>query len=474
MQNRRLGCLSGTGILAVLVTALVIAGYAYARGGLMYNPGPLNSQSGQTLGGVTSHAETGGDCKACHVAPWESTTMADRCTGCHTNIGDQMRDVATMHGTLMHNNPDLGCRHCHPEHRGADAALTMMENGAFPHEAVGFSLNGHQLTAAREPFACTDCHHGDVTTFAPDTCDTCHRQINVGFMTAHTLSFGSACLDCHDGVDRLGKNFDHNVFSFKLTGKHIGVACVQCHINARGLGDFAVTLQDCYSCHQRDEPHQGRFGFDCSQCHTADGWTPATFDHNLVAFKLEGKHAEASCQSCHVNQQFKGTPTDCYSCHQNDDEHNGQNGTDCAVCHNPTDWDDANFDHSRSNFPLTGAHAGLACEQCHSSGQFAGLSTACANCHAEPAFHAGQFGTDCVACHSTIAWTPAEFNGQHTFPLNHGDGATCATCHPVSFTTYTCYGCHEHSEGKVREKHLDEGIGNFQNCMECHPTGHED
>ena len=407
MRSNRLGCLTGTGIVAALVVAFAIAGYAYARGGLMYNPGPLNSQSGETLGGVTSHAETGGNCEACHTAPWESATMADRCTNCHTNIAGQMRDVATMHGTLMHNNPNLGCRHCHPEHRGTDAALTLMDDATFPHEAVGFSLNGHQQTAAHEPFTCDDCHHGDVATFALDSCDSCHRQMDLGFMTAHTLSFGSACLDCHDGMDRFDENFDHNVFSFKVTGKHVGLACVQCHVNARGFGDFEVTLQDCYSCHHADDPHEGRFGVDCSQCHTVDGWSPAKFDHNL------------------------------------------------------------------SNFPLTGAHMDAACESCHVNGQFQGLSTACVACHTEPASHAGQFGTDCAACHSTTAWTPAEFNGKHSFPLDHGDGATCATCHPSSFTAYTCYGCHEHNESEVRSEHMEEGISNFENCMECHPTGEE-
>lgn len=341
MQKRRLGCFSGIGILAALVTVFAIAGYAYARGGLMYSPGPLSTHGEQTLGGVTSHAATGGDCESCHVAPWESATMANRCTTCHTNIAEEMRDVATVHGTVMHNDPTLGCRHCHPEHRGANAALTVMDDAKFPHEVLGFSLNGHRQMAAREPFQCKDCHHGDVTTFQIETCDTCHRQMDVAFMTAHTLSFGSSCLDCHDGVDRFGETFNHDRFSFQLTGAHDEVACVQCHVNARVLTDFTVTPQDCYSCHRNDEPHNG------------------------------------------------------------------------------------------------------------------------------------QFGTDCAICHTTTAWTPAEFNGKHTFPLNHGGGATCATCHPANFTTYTCYGCHEHTEGRIREKHLEEGIGNFQNCMECHPTGHE-
>ncbi len=326
-----------------MITALVIAGYAYARGGLLYSPGPLNTQGDQTLGGVTSHAEIGGECSACHTAPWDSATMADRCVACHTDIAAQLQDEASLHGTLMSHDPVLQCRACHPEHRGADAPLTRMDDlPAFPHEAVGFSLNGHQQTAAREPFQCTDCHHEDITTFTPNTCDTCHRQMNVQYMTSHVLSFGSACLACHDGVDRFGENFDHNVFSFQLTGQHAVVECVQCHIGARAVEDFASIAQDCYSCHQQDDAHDR------------------------------------------------------------------------------------------------------------------------------------QFGTDCAVCHTTAAWTPAEFNGPHTFPMNHGGAATCATCHPAGLTSYTCYGCHEHEESDIREEHLDEGISDFQNCVACHATGQKD
>jgi hypothetical protein len=382
MRSNRLGCLSATGIIAALVTAFVIAGYAYARGGLMYNPGPLNAHGDEMLGGVMSHAEIGGDCDACHTAPWESAIMADRCAVCHTNIVDQMKDVASMHGSVLHDNPELGCRHCHPEHRGADARLTEMDNAAFPHEVVGFSLNGHPLTAVREPFICSDCHTDDISRFEMDTCDACHRQMDLAFMTAHSLSYGGACLDCHDGVDRFGSHFDHNAFSFQIKGKHVGLACDQCHFNARGLGDFAVTLQDCYSCHQKDEPHEGRHGFSCADCHTENGWTPATFDHN------------------------------------------------------------------RSNFPLTGGHAGVACERCHTTGQFDGLSTTCASCHSDPAYHAGMFGLDCAACHTVNNWA-ARYNGPHPgiadeggSGVNHG-GASCRDCHTQTLHSATCLACHD-------------------------------
>jgi len=39
MRNtNRLGCLSGTGVLAAIITSLIIVGYVYVQGGLLYNP----------------------------------------------------------------------------------------------------------------------------------------------------------------------------------------------------------------------------------------------------------------------------------------------------------------------------------------------------------------------------------------------------------------------------------------------------
>ncbi|HSQ39385.1 MAG TPA: hypothetical protein VLM78_04430, partial [Anaerolineales bacterium] len=110
MYNSRLGCFTSTGIIAALITALVIAGVAFSQGGVLYSPGALNAQSGEMLGGVTSHSETGGECKTCHVAPWETSTMADRCAACHTDIAVQMFDVAKLNGMITQKSPTLVCR----------------------------------------------------------------------------------------------------------------------------------------------------------------------------------------------------------------------------------------------------------------------------------------------------------------------------------------------------------------------------
>ncbi len=474
MKSNRLGCLTGAGFLSALITLFALAGVAFASGGHMFSSGDLNAQSGETIGGVNSHAQIP-ECKACHSAPWEPETMAERCVACHTDIALQMMDVARLHGAITQKNPNLACLDCHFEHRGAAASLTDLGENDFPHEALGFSLTGHQLTAEKEAIVCSDCHGDDVAVFASDSCQACHNKLDISFTQAHILSFGTECLACHDGVDRYGNDFNHNAFAFQLVGGHAEAACTSCHLNARTIADLQSAPQDCYSCHWQDDPHAGSYGNDCAACHSAKSWSPANFDHNLSVFKLEGEHAKAACEDCHVNKVFKGTPTDCYSCHQQDDDHQGQFGTQCDACHTPDDWEGASFDHSRSGFPLTGAHVSLECERCHINNIFVGTSSTCVACHAEPAVHLGQFGVECAACHSTTAWIPATFTENHTFPLNHGEqgAVACATCHPSSYSSYTCYGCHEHTEANIRGEHLEEGISDFQNCVQCHADGRE-
>ena len=132
MRRNRLGCLTGTGIVAALITVLSIAGYAFISGGLMFNPGPLNALQGKILGGVTSHAQIS-ECSACHAAPWEAQTMDERCVVCHTDVPAQLTDIGTSHGRMMKIDPTAKCRDCHPEHHGFDASLSAIRTaGSTP------------------------------------------------------------------------------------------------------------------------------------------------------------------------------------------------------------------------------------------------------------------------------------------------------------------------------------------------------
>lgn len=454
MWNNRLGCFSLSAIVTASLTLAVIVGTMLVRGNGMFSPGALNAQAGTILGGISSHAETGGQCGLCHTAPWDSATLAERCADCHASVRTELADPASLHGAIATSNPDEKCTDCHTEHKGAASQLTRVDGVPFPHDALGYSLIGHKLTVASQPFVCADCHMQDLSTFDSAACLECHRNLDLAFTQAHALSWGNDCLACHDGVDTYNKHFNHGQVPFTLVGAHVKVDCYTCHAAARSLMDLQSAPRDCFSCHRQDEPHEGRFGADCSKCHTLEAWTPATFNHNLAAFKLEGKHMDVACEDCHTTDTPQETPTECFACHEKDDEHAGAFGEKCELCHKATGWDDDPFDHNKSKFPLEGGHLGVACETCHKDANFVGTPTACVSCHADPSFHAGAFGTDCESCHNTNTWSPATFNLSHPQPSvdEHGSGifhggTTCRTCHPGTVYGYTCLACHSNNSG---------------------------
>jgi hypothetical protein len=471
MHKKKLGCISMTGLLAALLTLLVISGVGIAQGGNQFSPGTLNNQvSSQTIGGVHSHAETGGNCAACHSQPWSRQSMSDRCVACHSELTSNPKD---FHKVMLAQSRLSPCYNCHTDHRGPNGSLTVINLTKFPHLNVGFSLAAHQRMRDGSDFTCKDCHSAGFTRFDPMVCESCHTQIDPAFMQAHAQAYGADCRACHDGVDRFGHSFDHSQFPFKLAGKHTNVDCAGCHSGVRALADFQSAKTGCSDCHAKDDAHQGKFGADCAGCHTPQDWKKATFDHSKADFQLTGAHANVACEKCHVNNVFKGTPQDCAACHAKDDAHQGKFGTDCGGCHTPDDWKKASFDHSKAAFQLTGAHANVECTKCHVNNVFKGTPQQCVACHGDPPFHAGLFPTDCAACHTTQAWSPAQFNQAHSFPLNHGEGGggACQTCHPSSLQTYTCYGCHEHNPDQIAARHLEEGIRDFADCIRCHPTG---
>jgi hypothetical protein len=471
-KSRHLGCLSGTALIATAVTVVVIVVLSLFRGGSMFNPGQLNAQPGETLGGVTSHAALASECSRCHPAFWATSRMSDLCVECHSGISGQISGTTGLHGAVLQKNQNIQCRDCHPEHRGEQAPLTEMTSTDFPHEMLGYSLDGHASRADGQDFTCADCHGNDITAFDAATCTDCHRQIDSIYTQTHLLWVGTDCLACHDGIDTYDSGFNHLTTGYILAGKHAEALCSACHLDARTLDELKNTPQECSACHLKDDAHQARFGQDCKQCHSPNGWTPASFDHDLSAFKLEGEHREVECEECHLNNVYQGTPQACIACHRDDDEHNGRFGTDCSACHNPSDWEEADFDHDRSNFPLTGAHAGVECEQCHLNQDFQETSSACVSCHADPEFHLGLFDTDCQSCHSTTAWLPAQYNDPHPFPVNHEGAETCRDCHPANLNSWTCYVCHD--QGETAQEHREEGIGDFEDCLRCHPTGREE
>jgi hypothetical protein len=223
--------------------------------------------------------------------------------------------------------------------------------------------------------------------------------------------------------------------------------------------------------------HVAAWGAACRACH--DGVDRfSDFDHTRTRFALAGKHEGIACDRCHAGargaRDFIDAPERCVDCHRDDDVHAGRYGDDCGRCHHAVEWKPASFDHATTSFALTGAHARVACADCHEGGRLDGTPTACVACHPFPVDHRGTFGDDCAGCHDTTTWKTARFD--HRFPLDHGANraAPCKTCHPDGYRAYNCYGCHEHTPTGIEREHRKEGITDFRDCVRCHPTGRED
>jgi hypothetical protein len=384
------------------------------------------------------------------------------------------------------------CAECHPEHQGSAFDVAAAGLRQFDHAHTRFELTRHIQDYAGKVIECSGCHAGTEFEFSVAGCVACHDAAAPDFMHDHLAAFGDTCLDCHDGADKTA-SFDHNLTALPLEFAHATLACAACHTAERAPDTLSA---ECGACHAEPPVHVGVFGSDCADCHLAAAWTPASlagqpFRHADKGFSLD-KHVvdfagqTLACLDCHQgatsdpNSLAADTGAACLDCHaaaapNEMAGHVQRYGPDCAGCHDGGDRM-AGFEHAQV-FVLDGAHAPLACAVCHAEQQFRDTPNECAGCHAEPEIHAGSFGSECAACHTTAAWLPAGLRA-HTFPLDHGETGVlaCVTCHTQTYAEYTCYGCHEHEPQAVAREHTEEGIqaDELADCAACHPTGQEE
>jgi hypothetical protein len=231
----------------------------------------------------------------------------------------------------------------------------------------------------------------------------------------------------------------------------------------------------------------------CATCHTAEDWKKVSFSHDRTGFPLTGRHQAVTCQACHAGGRFdEPVARACSACHR--DVHAGRMGARCDRCHDTGSWKEASFGpeaHRRTNFPLTGRHAVIPCEQCHGDRRdraFARPATRCIACH-QADFdrtavlsvpHPGTFPTDCRGCHSTWRFSPGTWTAHDAcFQITSGRhlGITCKKCHsaglpaippgPLTCTATpaaNCMGCHNPAEHPA----VPGFAASNQRCYECH------
>jgi hypothetical protein len=241
---------------------------------------------------------------------------------------------------------------------------------------------------------CAKCHEPFARDAQRGLCLDCHDEIAAdldareGFHGRSPAVGDAQCRTCHSDhegreADVVGLNpatFDHALTDYPLRGSHVNVSCQSCH-PAREKPREAP--RDCNGCHREDDPHQGRLGDACADCHGEESWTETRFDHGKTEFPLEGAHREVACNLCHPTERYENTAKDCRSCHVLDDAHRGRFGPRCESCHTAEDWKRLVFDHGRdTDYPLSGRHRDAPCAACHTGVLYEEKTPSdCFSCH---------------------------------------------------------------------------------------------
>jgi len=307
----------------------------------------------------------GSDCQKCHSTEgWQKVNLANSefdhsmtryvlkgqhaslaCAKCHRFSGtaatkfnglkfSECRDCHTdVHKGQFTSRAESGkCEGCHTESGFMPSTFTLQH-----HEQTKFKLTGAHLATP-----CNACHRKvDVGTaqervnfhWMEIQCTTCHEDIHKG-QFKERVSVGG-CESCHQTTAWRAISFQHDEAQFKLSGKHLDVACKRCHsvVDAGTPMErirYKTTSMECVSCHT--DVHFGQFAsteskqVQCERCHTAQGWKQITFVHNRQSrFELTGKHLQLDCNRCHREVQINGTQktvlykpveTKCSSCHE--------------------------------------------------------------------------------------------------------------------------------------------------------------
>jgi hypothetical protein len=458
-----------------------------------------------------------------------------RCEVCHTDESPHGQQFSTTSDGLSARR----CIDCH--------STSSFRDNKFDHDKSRFVLTGKHKTAK-----CNDCHVPMTSSVASTVgarrgarhyrpiepaCVTCHDDVHVGQLQKPDEKTTN-CAACHATTGFKPPTFDHDKQSaFKLEGAHRRAKCATCHVGVEVEGKTIARYKPvptaCDRCHEDEHKGQfdafsplaaatqqtpapidatttttttttatstgaasGRTQQRCDACHGSDTWFPAKFAHELTGFALDGRHQVTRCAQCHGGDLHQPLPKSCASCHQ--DPHLQEFGLMCASCHNTERFEAPLFvvdAHRRTNFPLTGRHAALPCDECHvekRDRQFTRAAVDCVQCHAADARRASTqtvnhqqppFSLACGSCHMPATFVGAKYRQHDTcFPITRGahTAIRCAECH-VALNGFTvtgncanaparCAECHEHNLAAEARRHARvQGYEHkSQKCAECH------
>ena len=293
----------------------------------------------------------------------------------------------------------------------------------------------------------------DVGRKSPGPVSTVHGRIA-------ELAGGNECASCHGGWFgdlRSSCNECHKDIAAQIT-------------DHKGLhGTLAPALAGaCGTCH--GEHHGAEFRLVNRLAFAQAGIPdPQQFDHKVVGYVMAGRHTQLACSKCHANadadvlpeggKRFLGLQQDCATCHH--DPHAGQMQVACATCHSQETFVERSVPGHDRLLRIDGAHAQVACRECHVADTATALERLQPNVQRE--------ARQCGDCHETPHSAPflagnAKLHGQ-------GVAASCAVCHPLDYTKF--------SDPRTTVDPAQHAFGGFAlqaphdraACAQCHAVG---
>ncbi len=424
------------------------------------------------LAKVHAHLEGMANCTQCHTLGAKDSN--EKCLDCHKEIKARVVEAKGYHSSTKVKGKD--CTICHSDHYGKNYDIVHLQKEKFDHNDTGYKLEGKHVTKD-----CKDCHKTEHITDLQikkksetylglnGQCLTCHED-------NHQKTMSVNCQTCHNfDAFKPASKFDHNKSRFILKGKHADVLCEKCHAKSVREGKkfqqfSGLQFQNCVSCHK--DPHENKFGQNCTQCHMEDSFKSmkslGNFDHRKTGFLLAGRHAQVTCKQCHkVSVTAPVKHEKCIDCHI--DYHKNQfrrndKSPDCSECHDVTGFSLFSFTvekHNLSKFKLEGSHLATPCFECHKKGKdwsFRGIGEQCVDCHKD--IHQNLIdarfypGSRCENCHQAASWSEIKFDHQTTSFQLEGKHllVSCRQCHFLL------------KEGNAPEQKFRQLGGNCENC----------
>ena len=244
----------------------------------------------------------------------------------------QREPTPNPHGPL-----EIPCANCHT----AASWSPIRATPEFDHNRTRYSLRGMHARVT-----CRQCHSQPTFTDVGKNCSDCHADI-------HLRKFGADCAQCHivQGWLTSKEQVRNHQNLFPLIGAHAAAECEACHKALVG-GQYRV-LPYCSACHTPEfksttNPNHVALNFSttCDSCHSQDSWLNAKFPHQqFTGFTLSGAHVTLDCQTCHPSGKYKGTTSNCYTCHAKDFQKASAPShiasgfsTACNTCHGTATW----------------------------------------------------------------------------------------------------------------------------------------